>query len=194
MGSLKDTPVRAAADEREVAIVHEAGHALIAWLSPFVEEIAFVSVSVRRNSVTQHVRLGRAPFPPVWYWDEARIMLGGLAGQFLSHGVANAINSKNDLVHATATLTEVVTRYGSDSCPWPDARTDFKVDVGKMFRVPPDTEIRRALNLVMSSASALLVRHRLRHQEICALLREQGHLLPEDLTALLGDRPWKPKS
>lgn len=194
MDPFKDVFTRAAMAEREVAIVHEAGHALIAWFSPFVEEVSLVSISVRRNSVTKHVRLGRPPFPPVWHWDEARIMLGGLAGQFLSHGVANAINSKNDLMTARATLTEVVARHGLDSCPWPHSGAGFRVDVGEMFHSPPETEIRLALNLVLTSATGLLERYRPLYQEMCAFLREQGHLLPEDLTALLGDRPWKPKS
>lgn len=176
----------------EQAVIHESGHTLAAWLSPYVTGIAWVSISLRHDSRTCYEWIRPDPYVPSWGWDMSSIRLAGLAAEFAALDVARSGTSSGDLSGARDALIEALRLGGLSGCPWSDPAAKVQLlDIGQMFRIPPESDLRLAMNLSFAHAYRLIVEHRPQFDRLCQELRENRHLLSEDVAYVLGEgRPW----
>jgi cell division protease FtsH len=124
-------PLLLDAHDRRVVAYHEAGHALVAWLTPAADPVHKVTIIPRGRAlgVTEQV-------PGEDHYNYSReyllarlaVMLGGRAAEEIAIGDVTT-GAENDLVEATRLARRMVTRWGM-GCLGPVA---FQADEQRPF-------------------------------------------------------------
>lgn len=101
-------------EERRITAYHEAGHALIAYLSPYADAVHKISIISRGRAAGYTIKLpveDRRMRRSVEYIEDIAMMLGGYAAE---RSVFNDITTgaTNDMQHATRLARNMVTQWG----------------------------------------------------------------------------------
>ncbi len=104
-------------DNRKVVALHEAGHSLVAWLSPEADPVFKVSIIPHGESlgVTEQVPgEDQYNYSQEYLRTRLAVMLGGRAAEEIGLGEWTT-GAENDLVEATRLARRMVTRWGMGS-------------------------------------------------------------------------------
>ena len=188
--------------ERRMTAYHEAGHALLGWYEPEVDEVHKVTIIPRGRA------LGVTQFQP----DEERFHIGekrlhaqlamalaGRAAEKLVFGEYSA-GAEDDLKRATRIARSMVAHWGMSDTVGPVAfrqgeehpflgkeiheNREFSEETAHLI----DQEIGRILRDAQQLATSTLTKHRLKLNELAESLLEQESLGKDDLTQILGER------
>lgn len=194
--SAQDVPVtersevvHAATDEATAA--HEAGHVILAWASPFVMGVTSVTLNDDGESgVTSMVRgevHGQARL-----WDAIAISLAGIAAEGYAFGRFSTSGSHGDLKKARDWAEELVAQAKSHTpeMPWRAPTSRSTIDIGLMFEERPSEATCAVLNTAYRHAKSVLAMRPDAFQALARAIRTHGTLSEDDLTDLLGPRPW----
>jgi ATP-dependent Zn protease len=172
---------------RRVA-AHEAGHTLLAWMSPYVTVIHRVSLDL---GVT--VFSARPKQTAEFVFDTAVIHLAGLAGEEASFGDFHDSPSSTDLLGALR-HAEALPKYPG----WVDcvsrARERYaphcSLNLAAVFprRLSLDTRI--ILNVAHGAALGQILEFRAAHERLTQALIQKRNLDPGDIAMLMGPRFW----
>ncbi len=188
------------ANEKRRVAIHEAGHALVAALSPDTEPVHRVSIIPRGMAlgVTQ-----QSPGADKHVMAEAelearlRVLMGGRAAERLVLGSIST-GAENDLKEATRLASRMVAHFGMSERLGPvyydhDAEHPFLgMRVATEGGTSPATtnaieeEARRLLRRALDGASELLQRHRPALDRLYGALLERESLERNELIAILG--------
>lgn len=167
----------------EVIATHEAGHVVMAWMSP---EVAFVhSVEFDPDGATTKYYLRRDTL--IGNWDRLVISMGGIAAEVAVHGRTRMGRAAYDLGRARVRARNLIA-----------ARFSLP-KIGKNYRTPPfPTIFVRPLapeeNQILSAgyqrARELIDRHRVELDRVRAALRTKQDLDFKKLRKLFGPRLW----
>lgn len=173
---------------------HEAGHAALAWTSPFTVRVAEVTIAARGEaggltiyhaSCDPHAATGPRGIGALWY--TTAINLGGIAGELLTHDKVRSGHSAPDLREARAHAERIVALGGAAACPWP-ATDEPRLDVAAMFVDRPPQEVERVLSASYARARSVLLRDRARFDALVALLLARETVVEREMEQALGPR------
>jgi cell division protease FtsH len=187
--------------EREMTAYHEAGHALLAWLQPEVDQLHKVTIIPRGRAlgVTQLL-----PNEERYNVGERRLhaqlafMLGGRAAEKLVFNEYSA-GAEDDLARATALARRMVARWGMSDVIGPASFRDSEEHpfLGKEFHSQRDhseettrmidAEVQRFLTQADHRAMKILADHRHKLEGLAKALLEKEELEQPEISAILGD-------
>ena len=101
-------------DDQRVIAYHEAGHALVAWLTPYADPVHKVSIIPRGRALGVTEQLPEEDhynYSRTYLLARLAVMLGGRAAEEIAIGDITT-GAENDLVQATRLTRRMVTRWG----------------------------------------------------------------------------------
>ena len=187
-------------EEKEKTAYHEAGHALLAWLTPAADRVHKVTIIPRGRAlgVTQIVpEEDRMNISESELRDRLAFMLGGRAAEKLVYGEFSA-GAENDLERATEMARRMVTRWGMSSRLGPISYRITETDpfLGREFAHPRqfsehtlqviDEEVSTLLNREAQRAMETLTTHRDKLDQLTSALLEREELSEAEIEELIG--------
>ena len=190
-------------DEEKFSIAtHEAGHAIIGWLTQYGNPLVKVTIVPRGRA------LGAA-----WYAPEARQiiptqalldtmcgLLGGRAAEDVFTGQVGT-GASDDLEKCTKIARSLVLVYGmSDRLPNINYNDSSGQDYGFTKPYSEDTaqiideEVKRIVNEQYERAKQILREYAKEHNKIRDLLVEREVIYHDDVEIILGPRKWKSRT
>jgi cell division protease FtsH len=187
-------------NEKRVVAVHEAGHALIASLTPEADKVHKVTIVPRGRALGYTMQLptnDRFLLSQRELETRLTILVGGRAAETLVFGEAST-GAADDLAHATDMARRMVTEFGMSTVLGPvrlaaDMQANFlSQQFGLDPRVSPETatlvdvETRRILEEAVAEASSILEHHRSALDSLADLLCEHETVDGAQIDAILG--------
>jgi cell division protease FtsH len=186
-------------EEKHSVAVHEAGHALVAFLSEHADPVAKITIlpSGRALGVTEQLPVDeRHLYPESYLLDSLAVRLGGRASENLVIGEAST-GAANDLSGATQLAIKMVTEwglsprlgpigYGSDGPAYlsgPQFGQERPYAEGTQEVI--DQEVSRLLSEAEDRARALLSENRAVLDAVVVALLEKETISGEDLTEIV---------
>lgn len=166
---------------------HEAGHAVLCWLSG--ETPSYLTIVARGNhgGYMQHAdQEGKAIYTRDELFDRIRTSLGGRAAEILYYGDRDGISTgaSGDLASATSVARQILCTYGMDD--------EFGLAVVNAAAAENGTmtpEVRTAVNRIlqeqMNEAISLLRENKARIDALVAALLDKNHLNEEEIEQVL---------
>jgi cell division protease FtsH len=175
-------------DEKEAVAVHEAGHALVAALSPRADPVAKVTIlpAGQTLGVTQQLPLvERHLYSEDYLTQTLAVRLGGRAAELVEFGQGST-GAANDLASATDLAVKMVREFGLSPeigpVGYPEGGSVFLGGGGPGMSSRPfaeatqatiDSEVSRLLREAEEHAIALLRSHQAELRQVVSLLIEQ---------------------
>jgi len=176
-------------EEKRAVAVHEAGHALVAALSPHADPVAKVTIlpAGQALGVTEQLPLvERHLYSEDYLHDALAVRLGGRAAELVELGQGST-GAANDLAQATELATKMVREFGLSKAlgpvGYPAGGSVFLGGGGPELSSRPyaeatqaaiDAEVARLVKQAEDRAVALLREHRSElHRLVEALLEEE---------------------
>jgi cell division protease FtsH len=188
--------------ERRVVAYHEAGHALVAWLTPAADQVHKVTIVPhgRALGVTEqrpgedHYNYTRA-----YLTSRLAVMLGGRTAEEIALGEVTT-GAENDLVEATQLARRMVTRWGMGRLGVVAFKADEKQpflgydlsqgrDYSEATAARIDEEVQRLLAERHEVVHSLLASAREKLERLVETLLEEETVDREGLLRILGPRP-----
>ncbi|MFF9136752.1 ATP-dependent zinc metalloprotease FtsH [Streptomyces albogriseolus] len=189
--------------EKHAVAVHEAGHALVAALSPSADPVAKVTIlpAGQTLGVTEQLPLvERHLYGEDYLTQTLAVRLGGRAAELVELGQGST-GAANDLAGATELATKMVREFGLSTSlgpvGYPQGGSVFLGSGGSALSSRPfaeatqaaiDTEVARLLRDAEQHATGLLEAHRDALRRLVELLLEQETVDGTAVYNLLGTR------
>jgi cell division protease FtsH len=194
LGSRHTTPL--APGELATVAVHEAGHALVAVLSPHADPVSRVTVLGAGQALGLTETLpadDRKLYGESYLTDTLAVRLGGRAAERLVCGEAST-GASDDLASATALATQMVREFGlSDTIgpvsyagsPAGHPGLGLQRSYSEQTQWLLDQEVAALLTSAETQARNLLTRHREALNQLTAALMEQETITGDQVRALV---------
>jgi cell division protease FtsH len=188
--------------ERRVVAYHEAGHALVAWLTPGADPVHKVTIIPRGQTlgVTEQLPADdRLNYSQQYLLARLDVILGGRVAEqiALDHITTGA---ENDLVQATRLSRRMMTRWGMGSLGPVAFQADeeqpflgYALSQGKDYSEATaariDHDVETLLKGREEEVRGLLTGHKRELDSIVDALLHEETIIQDDLTRILGARP-----
>jgi cell division protease FtsH len=187
-------------DEKEKTAYHEAGHALIAWLSKGTDRVHKVTVIPRGRAlgVTQTLpEEDRMNIAQAELADRLAFLLGGRAAEKIVYDEFSA-GAENDLERATALARRMVTKWGmserlgpvsyklSDDDPFLGREIHQQRQFSEHTLQIIDDEVARILHDSSDRAITMLNEHREKLDALARALVEREEIGEQEIVELIG--------
>ena len=196
LGTRHTTPL--AAEELATVAVHEAGHALVAALSPHADPVSRVTVLGAGEALGLTETLpadDRRLFGESYLAETLAVRLGGRAAERLVRGEAST-GAADDLASATALATQMVCEFGLSAklgpISYPPAghpalgpARSYSEETQRLV----DTEVAALVTGAEDRARHLLTTHREALTKLTAALLTQETVSGDEVRALAGGKP-----
>src|SRR5580704_16006916 len=193
LGTRHTSPL--APGELATVAVHEAGHALVATLSPYADPVTRVTVLGAGQALGYTETLpadDRRLYGESYLADTLAVRLGGRAAERLIRGEAST-GASDDLASATALATQMVREFGLSEAigpvsysgpppgqPYLGAPRGYSEHTQRLV----DEEVAALLTKAEARARDLLTRHREALTQLTAALMEQETITGDQVRAL----------
>jgi len=198
LGARPSAPL--APGELATVAVHEAGHALVAALSPHADPVSRVTVLGAGQALGLTEMLptdDRRLYGERYLAETLAVRLGGRAAERLVQGEAST-GAADDLASATELATQMVCQFGLSESIGPVSYTGPRAGQATPAGQPGhsehtqrliDEEIARLLASAEDRARALLTQHRVALTQLTAALLSQETISGDQVRALVQDTP-----
>jgi cell division protease FtsH len=188
--------------ERRVVATHEAGHTLVAWLTPEADAVHKVTIVAHGRALGMTAQLPveeRFNYSQAYLLGRLAVMLGGRVAEELVFGDVTT-GAESDLVEATKLVRRMVTRWGMGTVGLAAFQLDeeqpflgYQLAQGREYSEATaariDQDVQRVLAERQSAAQDLLTNARPQLEQLTHALLEHETLDQQALCALLGPRP-----
>jgi len=198
----KDRSVTLTLDELATVAVHEAGHALVAALSPHADPVSRVTVLGAGHALGLTELLpaeDRRLYGERYLADTLAVKLGGRAAERLIRGEAST-GAADDLASATALATQMVREFGLSDTLGPVSYAGMPAQrypglpvsrgYSELTQRLVDREVAALLTKAEARARDLLTRHIQALNQLTAVLLEQETITGDQVRALI--QPARP--
>lgn len=189
-------------DDRRVVAAHEAGHVLVAWVTPLADEVQRVTVIPhgRALGVTeQRPADDQYNYSRHYLLDRVAVMMGGRAAEALVLGDVTT-GAENDLHEATQLARRMVTEWGMSDLGLAALETDsaqpflgYELAQGHNYSDATAAQVDAAVETLLADryayARSVLEAHRADLDGLIAALLQDDTVDRERLVQLLGPRP-----
>jgi len=185
--------------ERRVVAFHEAGHALIGWVTEHADPVMKVSIVPRGKAALGYSQSLPRDVPLHTVDQLADTMCMALGGRAAEEVVFSEVSSgaQNDLERVTNMAYSQVTSFGMSDAVGPlsfgrqgESNTLYKPYSEKTAQLI-DSEANDIVSASYERAIALLEQHKTQLHELAEKLLEKEVLNTDDLIDILGERPFK---
>ncbi|MCD6290132.1 MAG: ATP-dependent zinc metalloprotease FtsH [Anaerolineae bacterium] len=195
-------PMLLDARERRVVAYHEAGHALVAWLTPAADPVQKVTIIPRGRALGVTEQL-----PSEDHYNYSReyllarltVMLGGRTAEEITIGDVTT-GAENDLVEATKLARRMVTRWGmgnlglvafqaEEEQPFLGCELAQGRDYSESTAAHIDRDVQRLLEERHEAARQLLLNARELLDRLAEALLKEETVEQAELVQILGPRP-----
>ncbi len=199
LGGRRGDSVELQAEEEKAVAVHEAGHAVLAYVLPHCPTIEKVTIATPDQAalgyVMQAVRKNKYVTTEAELLDDLCVLLGGRKAERLCLESVS-MGAHNDLQRATHVARVMVEEMGLSEAvgprAWPPVSAgDAPQRVSEKASAAIDAEIDRILKEQSQRAEEILERHRPQLEELYELLLEKKTLGLEEMKAVFGDHGFK---
>ena len=196
-------------DERRTTAYHEAGHALVAWLSPKADPVHKVTIVPRGRALGLTWQLpdrDRYNETRTFLHTRINVLMGGRAAEEIVFDQVTT-GARNDIKQATHIARALVTEYGMSErlgpVNWSDKQDEVFLgkNIGRQGLVSPhtaeiiDEEVRSIVHQGYNTAKALLLENLAVLHRVADALLDRETLGKEDLAELVvGALPFKDSS
>ena len=195
-------------EERKVTAYHEAGHALVAHLSPHTDPVQKVSIISRGRAAGYTIKLpteDRHMRTRTEYVEDLAVLLGGFAAEQAFFGDLTT-GASSDMKNATHLARSMVTQWGMSSALGPRTygeREDMiflgraiteNRDYSESRAELIDKEIDRLIHDALTTATGIIQAHRDAMDRIAAHLIKEETIERDLFTEVVGLPPANPKS
>jgi cell division protease FtsH len=188
-------------DERRVVAYHEAGHAIVAWLSPAADPVQKITIVPHGQAlgVTEQVPgEDRHNLSQSYLRARLAVMLGGRTSEELVIGEVTT-GAENDLVEATRLARRMVTRWGmgklglvafksDEQNPFLGYELAQRPDYSEATAAQIDVEVRGLLEQAHEEVRRLLMTARQSLDRLAAALLRDETVGADQLRRILGPR------
>jgi cell division protease FtsH len=195
-------PSLADPNERRVVAYHEAGHALVAWLTPTADPVHKVTIIPHGRALGVTEQLpgeDRYNYSRAYLLARLAVMLGGRAAEEIAIGDITT-GAENDLVEATRLARRMVTRWGmsgigpvafaaDEEHPFLGYELAQGRDYSEATASRIDQEVQQLLEEAHETAHRLLADARQQLDRLVQALLEAETVDQESLVRILGVRP-----
>jgi cell division protease FtsH len=193
-------------EEKRVTAYHEAGHALVAKLTPGTDPVHKVTIIPRGRALglTQQLPVDeRHTYPRNYLINNLAVLLGGRAAEELELDTVTT-GAGNDIERATELARKMVCEWGmSDMGPLSFGKRDEQIFLGREISQHRDyseetaqaidKEVYRLVREAHRKAQDLLQEHRDKLKVLAEALLEEETLDAESVDAIVAGRPRPPK-
>jgi cell division protease FtsH len=187
--------------DRRVVAYHEAGHALVAWLTPGADPVHKVTIIPhgRALGVTEQVPGDdHYNYSREYLMARLAVMLGGRSSEEIALGDVTT-GAENDLVEATRLARRMITRWGMGSLGPVAFQADeqqpflgYELAQGRDFSEATaaqiDQDVQRVLQERHKVVQSLLVSARAQLDRLVETLLHEETINQDDLSRVLGPR------
>ncbi|WFC94805.1 Mitochondrial inner membrane m-AAA protease component [Malassezia brasiliensis] len=184
-------------EEKITVAYHEAGHAVCGWFLEYADPLLKVSIiprGVGALGYAQYLPKERYLFSTEQLFDRMCMTLGGRVSEEIFFGRITT-GAQDDLSKITRLAFEICASYGMNDELGPVSyRTDqesmhkpYSERTGEML----DEQVRKLVVAAHTRTTELLEHHREDVEKIAKLLLDREVITREDMTNLLGKRPFK---
>jgi cell division protease FtsH len=188
--------------DRRVVAYHEAGHALIAWLTPGADPVHKVSIIPRGRALGVTEQLpgdDHYNYSREYLLTRLLVLLGGRTSEEIALGDMTT-GAENDLVEATRLARRMVTRWGMGSLgpvayqadeqqPFLGYELTQGRDFGETTATRVDQDIQQTLQERHETARHLLTGARDKLDDLVTALLHEETVDQDELARILGPRP-----
>ena len=174
------------ADERRIVAFHEAGHAVVAWLTPGADPVRKVTIVPHGQALgitEQFPAVERHNLSRGYLQTRIAVMLGGRSAEEVVFGEITT-GAENDLVEATKLARQMITRWGMSELGLSAFGTDeqqpflgYEMAQGRDYSEATAARIDLAVEQILSAA----------HEQVGRLLTASSGRLRTVAEALLRD-------
>jgi ATP-dependent Zn protease len=174
------------AEELESTARHEAGHALICWLSGEVPSYLTIIARGNHGGYMQHANAeSKGTYSKTELLSKIRISMAGRAAELVYYGDEKGLTTgaSSDIYHATRVAESLILSYGMDSeagISYVDSRTL----TGEYFDFV-HKRVNAILQEELDKAVALIGEHRDAIDALVTALVEKNHLKGDEIEAIL---------
>lgn len=179
--------------ELERVAYHEAGHALVGWVTPHSEPCLKVTIIPRTNGAlgfTQHLPKELAMYSEAELKATLRVLMGGRAAEMICLGDITT-GSRDDLKKATSVATEMITEYGFSDKVGPvcyTAGSEENVATSESLLHVIEDEKKRLIEEAFENAMSVIEKNKEKMDMIAKMLLEKETITNVDLESILGKR------
>ncbi len=179
--------------DRRMTAYHEAGHALVAWEMPHVEDIHRISIVSRGMSLghTMTEPIDRVHETKAHLVEQIAVMLGGRAAEALIFDDITT-GASNDIEKATQVARAMVTKFGmSDLGPINlDGERNFyeQSEVSPEMSAKIDSEVKKILDAGYKNAQKILTSLHNKLDLLAEELLKKETIEAEDFAKLIGPK------
>jgi len=198
----KAHPLLLDAHERRVIAYHEAGHALVAWLTPAADPVHKVTIVPHGRALGVTAQLpgeDRYNYSHTHLTARLAVMLGGRTAEEIAVGDVTT-GAENDLVEATRLARRMVTRWGMGNLGLAAFKADehqpflgYELSQGRDYSEATaaciDQEVTRVLEERHEAVRRLLTSAREQLDLLAQTLLQEEVIDQEALARVLGPRP-----
>ena len=195
-------------EEKRVTAFHEAGHALVAKLTPGTDPLHKVTIIPRGRALglTQQLPVDeRHTYPRNYLVNNLAVLLGGRAAEELVLDTVTT-GAGNDIERATELARKMVCEWGMSEAmgPLSFGKKDEQIFLGREIATHRDyseqtaraidDEVRRLVEEAHAAARLLLQENKETLERLAKALLEEETLDAEAVDAIVADRPRTPKN
>lgn len=151
-------------EEASITAAHEAGHALLAYLSPAIERVRGTVLLRDEEADTGRVRVlfdHRLPVTAYTLWEYQATSSAGIAAELITHLRFKTRPARGDLDAMKAGAQAIVAGSPGRPCsPWPAPGEAKAPPFGRYFKDPPDEHATEVMRLGYLRARELILKHR----------------------------------
>lgn len=184
-------------DEKVTVAYHEAGHAVCGWFLEFADPLLKVSIiprGVGALGYAQYLPRERYLFSTEQLMDRMCMMLGGRVSEEIFFDRITT-GAQDDLSKITRMAFEICASYGMNPELGPVSYRTEQESMHKPYSERTgellDEQVRKMVVQVHDRTAQLLTEHRADVEKVAKLLLEREVITREDMTNMLGKRPFK---
>ncbi len=188
--------------EQRVVAYHEAGHALVAWLTPAADPVHKVTIIPRGRALGVTEQMpgeDHYNYSRMYLLARLAVMLGGRTAEEIAIGDVTT-GAENDLVEATRLARRMVTRWGMGELGLVAFQADeehpflgYELAQGRDYSEATaariDQDVHRLLEERHEAVSGLLANARERLDQLVSTLLQEETIDQDTLVQILGPRP-----
>ncbi len=191
--------------DRSVVAYHEAGHAMVAWLTPEADPVHKVTIIPRGRALGVTEQMpgeDKYNYTKEYLLARLMVMLGGRSAEEIAIGQITT-GAENDIVEATRLARRMVTRWGMGSLglmalsadeeqPFLGYEMTQSRDFSEETASRIDQDVRLLLDEQHQAALRLLTENREKLDELVKVLLHEETIDEEVMTKVLGPREYDP--
>jgi ATP-dependent Zn protease len=175
------------------AVIHECGHAVVAWYAWSCYGVSRVVAFEDDGSGVTTDSWNLLDNSARRYWDTCAVTMAGIAAELAYFHKLRTGGAGSDLKKARAAAQDLIATYPrakDRACPWADKLQASHFTVQPFFTITPEPEVVRIMDAAFQHALHVLEERQKQFQGLAKDLIRHRVLYSSEIEQRLGERAW----